>query len=78
MLLLFLFFCLCCRAWAAAKVNYVFIFEFDTRHNLDWRQLSEVSYSDNLCDLADLELATMFLPLLTRILHVAQLHTLWR
>jgi hypothetical protein len=25
-----------------AKINYSFIFEFDTRHNLDWRQLSEV------------------------------------
>lgn len=43
MLLLFLLFCLACRVWQRAKVNYAFIFEFDTRHNLDWRQLAEVS-----------------------------------
>ena len=39
---LFLLFCLDCRVWARAKINYVFIFEFDTRHNLDWHQLSEL------------------------------------
>lgn len=44
-LLLVLVFCLDCRIWARAKINYVFIFEFDTRHNLDWRQLSEVASS---------------------------------
>jgi hypothetical protein len=42
-LLLALLFCMCCRFWTASKVNYVFIFEFDTRHHLDWRQLCEVS-----------------------------------
>ena len=42
MLLLMLLFCLACRVWQRAKVNYAFIFEFDTRHNLDWRQLAEV------------------------------------
>ncbi len=26
-----------------AKINYPFIFEFDSRHNLDWHQLAEVS-----------------------------------
>ncbi|KAI9748068.1 MAG: hypothetical protein M1815_003632 [Lichina confinis] len=41
-LLLFLLFCLACRLWTEAKINYVFIFEFDTRHHLDWRQLSEL------------------------------------
>lgn len=41
-LFLFLFFCLDCRIWNRAKINYVFIFEFDTRHNLDWRQLFEI------------------------------------
>jgi hypothetical protein len=25
-----------------AKINYPFIFEFDSRHNLDWHQLAEV------------------------------------
>lgn len=29
-------------AWAKNKINYVFIFEFDTRDNLDYRQLLEV------------------------------------
>lgn len=28
--------------WARSKINYVFVFEFDARHVLDWRQLSEV------------------------------------
>lgn len=43
LLLLMFFFCLDARIFHRAKVNYVFIFEFDTRHNLDWRQLVEVS-----------------------------------
>lgn len=41
MLLLFSYFCLDCYVWTVNKVNYPFIFEFDTRHNLDWRQLSQ-------------------------------------
>ena len=41
-LFLFLFFCFDCKIWSRAKINYVFIFEFDTRHNLDWRQLAEL------------------------------------
>ncbi|KAL8791151.1 MAG: hypothetical protein Q9195_006048 [Heterodermia aff. obscurata] len=41
-LLLFLLFCVDCWVWTKAKINYVFIFEFDTRHNLDWHQLSEL------------------------------------
>ena len=41
-LFLFLFFCFDCRIWTRAKINYVFIFEFDTRHNLNWHQLSEL------------------------------------
>ncbi|KAI0525490.1 EXS family-domain-containing protein [Xylaria bambusicola] len=39
-LLLFSLFCLDCYFWTANKINYPFIFEFDTRHNLDWRQLA--------------------------------------
>lgn len=39
---LFLLFCLACRIWQNSKINYVFIFEFDTRHHLDWRQLCEL------------------------------------
>jgi hypothetical protein len=40
---LLLLFCLACRVWHETKINYVFIFEYDTRHFLDWRQLCEVS-----------------------------------
>jgi hypothetical protein len=42
MLLLMLFFVLDCHLWTTAKVNYAFIFEFDSRHTLDWRQLAEL------------------------------------
>lgn len=38
---LFSLFCLDCRLWMANRVNYQFIFEFDARSQLDWRQLSE-------------------------------------
>ncbi len=41
-LLLFLIFVFCCRVWSRAKVNYVFIFEYDTRDVLDWRQMAEL------------------------------------
>lgn len=40
--LLFLMFVIDCKIWAEARVNYVFIFEYDTRHVLDWRQLAEL------------------------------------
>lgn len=43
MLFLMLLFVVDCRIWTVHKVNYVFVFEFDTRHHLDWRQLAEVS-----------------------------------
>lgn len=48
MLFLMFLFCLDCELWTRSKINYVFIFEFDTRHCLDWRQLCEVS--EPLCD----------------------------
>ncbi|EEP78924.1 conserved hypothetical protein [Uncinocarpus reesii 1704] len=41
-LLHFIFFCLNCRVWTRSKINYVFVFEYDTRHVLDWRQLAEI------------------------------------
>jgi len=41
-LLLFLIFVLDCRIWSRAHINYVFIFEYDTRHVLDWRELAEL------------------------------------
>jgi hypothetical protein len=40
-LYLFAWFCLDCSIWTHNKINYAFVFEFDPRHNLDWRQLSE-------------------------------------
>ena len=46
MLLLVLFYCLACKFWVDNKINYVFVFEFDTHHHLDWRQMSEVSLGD--------------------------------
>ncbi|ERT01350.1 hypothetical protein HMPREF1624_02595 [Sporothrix schenckii ATCC 58251] len=41
MLFLFTLFCINCRIWTINKVNYPFIFEFDPRSHLDWRQLSQ-------------------------------------
>ncbi|KLJ10091.1 hypothetical protein EMPG_09903 [Blastomyces silverae] len=38
----FLLFCIDCKIWGASKINYAFVFEFDTRHALDWRELSEL------------------------------------
>ena len=35
--------------WTKSKINHVFIFEFDTRHALEWRQLLEVCLC--ICDL---------------------------
>jgi xenotropic and polytropic retrovirus receptor 1 len=40
--LLFLMFVLDCRFWVKNHINYVFIFEYDTRLVLDWRQLAEL------------------------------------
>ncbi|KIV93148.1 hypothetical protein PV10_04386 [Exophiala mesophila] len=40
--LLFLIFVLDCGIWSKAHVNYVFVFEYDTRHVLDWRSLAEL------------------------------------
>ncbi|KAK3902916.1 hypothetical protein C8A05DRAFT_33337, partial [Staphylotrichum tortipilum] len=40
-LLLFALFTIDCRMWTKNKVNYPFIFEFDARNVLDWRQLAE-------------------------------------
>ncbi|KOS18856.1 Protein SYG1 -like protein [Escovopsis weberi] len=41
MLYLFFLFCIDCYIWNRNKVNYPFIFEFDQRTQLDWRELSE-------------------------------------
>ncbi|KAG5519354.1 hypothetical protein PMAC_001980 [Pneumocystis sp. 'macacae'] len=41
-LLFLLLFGLNCYIWTKSRINYVFIFEFDTRHNLDWKQYLEI------------------------------------
>ena len=41
-LVLVLGFCLGCRFWTQHRINYVFIFEFDPRSSLDWRQMAEI------------------------------------
>ena len=60
--------------WTRAKINYPFIFEFDSRHNLDWHQLAEVS---NLAGHRKTSAygvkAPMPVPVLARALPVAQL-----
>ncbi|KAK4203853.1 EXS family-domain-containing protein [Triangularia verruculosa] len=40
-LFLFILFTLDCRMWTKNKVNYPFIFEFDQRNFLDWKQVAE-------------------------------------
>ncbi|KAI9706892.1 MAG: hypothetical protein M1820_004671 [Bogoriella megaspora] len=42
LLLLMILFLLDCRVWSISKINYAFVFEFDTRHHFDWRQLFEI------------------------------------
>jgi hypothetical protein len=41
MLMLFALFCINCSIWLRNRVSYPFIFEFDQRSLLDWRQLAE-------------------------------------
>jgi xenotropic and polytropic retrovirus receptor 1 len=38
-----------CYVWAKAKINYTFIFEFDTKHHLDYRQYLEVISVNQFC-----------------------------
>jgi hypothetical protein len=60
--------------WTRSKINYAFVFEFDTRHVLDWRRLSEVRIRLlRPGGFAKISLDTfLFLPP-ARLLHVAQL-----
>ncbi|KAJ5134555.1 hypothetical protein N7526_005920 [Penicillium atrosanguineum] len=37
-----LLFSLDCMVWTKSKINYAFVFEYDTRHTLEWRQLLEI------------------------------------
>lgn len=42
-ILFLLLFGINCWVWSETKINYTFIFEFDTKHHLDYRQYMEVS-----------------------------------
>ncbi|KAJ5672832.1 SPX N-terminal, partial [Penicillium longicatenatum] len=35
-------FSLDCMIWTKSKINYAFVFEYDTRHTLEWRQFLEI------------------------------------
>jgi hypothetical protein len=58
---LFLLFCLACRMWHRSKINYVFVFEYDTRHHLDWRQLAEVIVARKVAEYMLIFVASLFL-----------------
>lgn len=60
--------------WTKAKVNYRFIFEYNTRHTLEWRQLLEVRfYHRILTELhSDSSLGFMFFSFSSGIIYVAQ------
>lgn len=62
-----------CRVWHESKINYIFVFEYDTRHHLDWRQLSEVSCNHLLSDTFCLQrTASLFLFFPSRLLYVVE------
>lgn len=78
-ILLALFFCLACRIWHRSKVNYTFVFEFDTRRQiLDWRQLTEVSYPLTMVTVVLTVADPMCAVLSAWADHLAQLSTIWR
>ncbi|CAG7923077.1 unnamed protein product [Penicillium olsonii] len=37
-----LLFCVDCMIWTKSKINHAFVFEYDSRHTLEWRQLLEI------------------------------------
>ncbi|KAJ5981312.1 hypothetical protein N7522_013733 [Penicillium canescens] len=37
-----LLFCMDCMIWTKSKINYAFVFEYDSRHTLEWRQYLEI------------------------------------
>lgn len=40
-LYVFTWFCIDCRIWTRYKINYAFVFEFDLRHHIDWREMAQ-------------------------------------
>jgi hypothetical protein len=68
------------RQFTQAKVNYQFVFEFDNRNMLDWRQLSEVgavnlSFARTITDMLPDARRLYILPW---TYHVAQFLSFWR
>lgn len=62
--------------WQNSKINYVFVFEFDTRHHLDWRQLCEVRSIPGFPEyVANRVTASMSISLLSGPHDVAQLQS---
>lgn len=56
--------------WTRAKINYAFVFEYDTRHTLDWRQLTEVRFLFSKDDHQLIDLDTLCFLYAARALHV--------
>jgi len=75
---LFLLFCLACRVWHLSKINYVFVFEYDTRHHLDWRQLAEVSNDYTPLGHTLTSIASLLFLLPFRLFYVAELQSVWQ
>lgn len=69
-----LLFCMACMIWTKSKVNYRFIFEYDVRHTLEWRQLLEVRFTYPLVAVlhTEISLGFMFFSFFTRAIDVAQ------
>jgi hypothetical protein len=77
MLILMLFFVIDCKLWTKAKVNYVFVFEFDTRHHLDWRQLAEVRCVTIKVRRVLTLIVAMFFLVSPWLVCLAKLHQIW-
>lgn len=60
--------------WTKSKINHAFVFEYDPRHTLEWRQLLEVCSSKCAFLMIDIDCwqDSLFLPFLNGPLHVAQ------
>jgi xenotropic and polytropic retrovirus receptor 1 len=61
-ILFLLLFGINCWVWTIAKINYTFIFEFDTKHHLDYRQYLEVPLPAFCSITGTLGLTSSYLP----------------
>ena len=60
--------------WTKSKINHAFVFEYDSRHTLEWRQLLEVRFPRSISLALDIDISTdsLLLPLPDGPFHVAQ------